>query len=429
MSTRSRHACLVALLVTLTGVRGAGATTASISGPGPRAQALAGAGATLDLGYEAAFQNPAALAFAEQPALSLGYGVTDTRLYLQRGSEVEERFDTDQLQLTLLGFVLPLRLGEQQLVLGMASVSPSGFVARADLPLAEQPQFPLLVSRRQAIDVDLGLGIRPWRFLALGVGVRALSTLSGSAAVERVDGRSVTRVDDVLEPVLAPHAGVSAFFGESETFSVVWRAPLRADFDVELAAVDLDATQLPALNLAGVAHYDPLSLGAEYAHHFDDWSALFGVVYQRYSDAPALLPRTVDCPQDRPDCLALAGHSPKFEDTFDLHVAARYGLELTAVARAELRVGYAYLPSPLPEQRGAENLLDSARHRLALGYGLTLSKPLPELGLDLALQIDRLVSRTHRKSNDIDSGNAGAPELTARGHVATASLALTLRLK
>jgi hypothetical protein len=429
MSLRRCRACLGLALLALTGARGTSATTASISGPGPRAQALAGAGTSLDLGYEAAFQNPAALAFARQPALSIGYGVTDTALYLQRGAEAERRFPTNQLRLTLIGFTLPLPIGEQRLVLGMASVSPSGFVARADLPLAEEPQFPLLVSRRQAVDFDLGLGIRPWHFLALGIGLRALSTLSGSAAVERNDGRSVTRVDDVLEPVLAPHAGLSAFLGETATLSMVWRAPLRADFDVKLAAVDLDATQLPALNLAGVAHYDPLSLGAEYAHHFGALSALLSVVYQRYRDAPALLPRTVDCPADRPDCLALAGHSPTFEDTFDLHAAATYGLELTATARAELRAGYAYLPSPLPEQRAAENLLDNARHRFALGYGIALSDPLPELGLDLAVQLDKLVSRTHRKSSEVGSSNAGAPELTTSGIVATVSLALTLRLK
>jgi hypothetical protein len=424
MSGRQRAWPGLALLA-ITLARGASATPASISGPGPRTQALAGAGAALDVGYEAAFQNPAALAFAKQPSLSIGYGVTDAQLYLQRSGQAEQRFPTDQLRLTLLGFTLPLRIGEQHLVLGMASVSPGGFVARADLPLAEEPQFPLLVSRRQAIDFDLGLGIRPLRFVALGVGLRALSTLTGSAAVERSGSRTTTRVDDALEPVLAPQAGINVFFGELGNLALVLRAPLRADFDVKLAAVDLGATQLPPLNLAGVAHYDPLSVHAEYAHHLGPLTALLGVAYRRYRDMPALLPRTVDCPADRPDCLALAASSPSFDDTWDLHAAATYGFELTAASRAELRAGYAYLPTPLPEQRNRELLLDNTRQRFALGYGLTLSDPLPELGLDLGFQFDHLVSRVRHQTGEF------APDLAPETHgsVVTASLALSLRLR
>ena len=151
---------MLVLLTTLQ-TAGAHATSASISGVGPRTQALAGAGASLDVGYEAAFQNPAALSNALQPSLSAGYQVTSSQLYWQGGDQAQQRFPTDQLRATLLGFALPLWLGEQRLVLGLASLSPGGFVARADLPLPEEPQFPLLVSWREAVDFDLALGMRP----------------------------------------------------------------------------------------------------------------------------------------------------------------------------------------------------------------------------------------------------------------------------
>ena len=86
------------------------------------------------------------------------------------------------------------------------------------------------------------------------------------------------------------------------------------------------------------------------------------------------------------------------------------------------------MPSPEPDQSGPDNLLDNARHRLGLGYGVTLSEPLPPLGLDAAFTLDELVPRTSRKSADVASTNAGAPTLTTRGRSIGLSLGLTVRL-
>jgi long-chain fatty acid transport protein len=426
---KQRHgAALATLFCLLSGTTAARATTGMVFGVGPSTRAWAGAGATQRSGYEAAFQNPASLSLSPELSLSAGYGVQSSWLSTQRGQAAEQRFDTEPLGLTTLGFTLPLEALGQRFVVGFASLSPGGSVARADLPLAEQPQFPLLVSRQHAIDFDLGLGVRPWRFLALGVGLRALASLSGNAEVRTQGKATTTRVSDTLEPVLAPNVGVTAFFGSSATAALVLKAPLRADFDIALAAVDLKATQLPPLHLAGVAHYDPLSLQAEYAQRLGRLTALFGAVYQRFSRTPTLLPSTVTCPEQRPDCLALVAQPPRFHDTVELHVAAALGLDLTRAAKAELRAGYAFVPSPVPDQAGPDNLLDNARHRFGVGYGVTLSDPLPPLGLDAAFTLDELVPRTSRKSADVAPGNAGASTLSTRGRSLGVSLGLTVKL-
>lgn len=425
---RKRVRAMLTLFAWAAHAGSAHATSGSLSGIGPRTQALAGAGAALDVGYEAAFQNPAGLAYRKNPTLHVGYAVTSLQLYWQRQGEAETRVPLEQVHQSQLGFTLPLELGEQRLVFGLASISPDGFVARAELPPGEEPQFPLLVAPRRAVDLDLSLGFQPLDWLALGVGLRALASLSGTASVTRTAQGSTTVVDDVLTPVLAPLAGVSLFFGSADTAALVLRAPLRADFDVQLAAVDLGATQLPPLELAGVAHYDPLSLTAEYAHRFGSLRALAGAVYQRFQDTPARLPPTLSCPPERPDCLALPGSSPELHDTVELHAAATYELGLTRTAKVELRAGYAYVPSPLPEQRGPENLLDNARHRLGLGYGLELKAPL-SLGLDFACQLEQLVRRTHHKLADVPGDNPGAPALSSGGSAFSASLGLSLELE
>jgi hypothetical protein len=425
----SRRLCaaLLTLALSLSSAR-AGATTASVFGIGPRSRALGGAGSSQDLGYEAAFANPAALSLSKATSLSAGYDVTSAWLYLERKSAAERRFDSAPLTGAELGFTLPLAVGRQRFVLGFASLSPGGAVARAQLPLDEVPQFPLLLSRQQAVDFDLALGVRPLRFLAVGLGVRALSTLSGTAQVERGKTTTTTRVSDTLEPVLAPVVGLSAFFDSQTTLALTLRAALRADFDIQLGAVDLGATQLPPLNLAGVAHYDPLAVQAELARQVGPLTGMFGAVYQRFRDTPTLLPRTVTCPAERPDCLALDESSLRLHDTFDLHVAFTLGLPLTRGATGKLRAGYAFVPSPIPEQTAAANLLDNARHRLGLGYGVALSKPLPPIDIDWALSLDQLVTRTSHKQPDTPASNAGAPSLTTRGRIFGLSLGLTVKL-
>ena len=406
----------------------AAATPAALSGPGPRTQALGGSGASLNVGSEAAFQNPAQLSLLRRPELTAGYGLGKSWLYWRREPAAEQRLDLAAEGATQLGFALPLWLGDEPLVLGLSSVSPGGTVARADLPLPEQPQFPLLVTRRQAVDFDLAAGYRPFPFLAVGVGLRALAALSGNVEDERTGTRTGTgtRVRDSLEPELAPLFGLSAFFGRA-TASLVLRTALRADFDIELGAVDLGATELPPLHLAGVAHYDPLALQAEYSQRLGEFTALAGVVYQRFRDAPVLLPRTVSCPSERPDCAALDVSAPELHDTFDLHLALTYRVLATTSARLELRAGYAYLPSPTPEQTASANFLDATRHRLALGYGVAIERDL-HWSFDVAATLDQLESRTHHKSAEVPDDNPGAPQLSTRGHLLSASCSLTVKL-
>ncbi len=405
-----------------------GATSANLSGIGPRTLALSGAGATLDSGYEATLTNPAALQFVERPALSLGYSVSYFALETQRGELPAQRFAAKSLSVGWLGLALPLRLADETLVLGVAAASPESLVAQAELPHPETPDFPLLLSRSRATDFDLSLGMRPWRFLAFGAGLRALASLRGTVEVEQGDQATTTTVDATLEPSLAPLLGASAFLGRSGALALVFRGALRADFDLRLAPVDLGATELPALHLAGVAHYDPLSLHAEYSRDFGPVTGLVAAAYLRWRDFPTRLARTVDCPPERPGCLALGSAPSALKDTWNLHAAVRYRFAWSAHALGTARASYALVPSPVPEQTGSENLLDADRHVLGFGYGLQLLSPLA-LELNWGLQAQLLSERLNRKSPDVPAENLGAPSLAARGFVLSTGLSLQVNLQ
>jgi hypothetical protein len=403
------------------------ATSGAAFGIGPRALALAGAGATMNTGYEASLTNPAELAQLSAPDLELGYGATRFSLSL-----TPERLTapTDGAGSTLLGFALPLRFGEQALVFGLAAQSPSNRIATASLPYPEQPQFPLLVQRSQATDFDLSVGMRPLSFLSLGAGLRGLASLSGTVTVvKNPDGTSSSAVADTLKPVLAPLFGATAALGRHDALSLVFRGALRSDFSVDVAAVNLGATTLPELHIAGVADYDPLTLYGEFQHDFGAISLLAGVAYQRWSDFPGLLGQTVRCPPERPNCTALPAPQFVLQDTWAPHLAAVWDLGLSPSANATLRAGYSYEPSPAPNQTAESNVFDNARHVFGLGYGVALARPLVPLHSDFACQVQELVSRTHHKGPGVSSDNPGFPQITTGGFVESCALTIGVKLR
>jgi hypothetical protein len=415
------------LALSLSLARPASATSGSVLGIGPRTLALAGSGATLPMGYEAAFENPAQLAESSKPDLELGYGATRFALTLApQALSVPE----DGSGSTLLGFALPLRFGSESLVFGFAARSPSNRIASASLPYAEQPQFPLLVQRTEATDFDLSVGLRPIRFLSLGAGLRGIASLAGTVTVlQNPDGTSTSSVDDTLKPVLAPIFGVTTQLGERDALGLVFRGALRADFAVDVAAVNLGATTLPELHIAGVAHYDPLTLYGEFRRDLGPVSLLIGVAYQRWSGFPGLLGQTVQCPAERPSCAALP--APKFvlTDTWAPHLAAVWNVALTSSASATLRAGYDYEPSPAPNQTDVSNTFDNTRHVFGLGYGVALAAPLVPLHSDLACQLQELAPRTQRKNSGVPSDNPGYPAITSGGFVESCALSVGVRFR
>ena len=154
------------------------ATPADIFGIGPRTQATGGTGAAWDAGSESAFVNPATLALTNHSELTLGVHDATFSLDVDGGRD-QARFSTPAASGVLLGVLVPLRIGEEPIALGLFSRSPSDVIASAHLPYPETPQFPLLANRVEALDLSLGLGICD----------RSAAVVGRRAARARVAGR------------------------------------------------------------------------------------------------------------------------------------------------------------------------------------------------------------------------------------------------
>ena len=387
--------------------------------------ALVGGGAALPLGPESVLVNPAGLAATPAKVLVFGLRASNLALTLDHGGRTEP-YAAELSKGLLIGVAAPLvppSADGWRASLGLFAETPPDFLVRAHLPLAGQASFPLIVGRAGALDLGVGLGVGLGR-LALGAGVEVLAALSGRDVVAGAGG-APGGVGDELLPAWGPSVGVSADLGPVGTLGVAFRSVLRADFDVNVAAANLAGViGIAPLNVEGIAHYEPLKLDAELSRSFALWTLLIGARYERWSDFPGWLGRTVDCPPGV-SCGTPEPQAPRYVDV----LVPRLGVERRFETRAltvTARGGYSFIPSAVPEQHGDANELDAARHALGVGYGVHLARLHP-LALEGALRLDWLAPRTHRKEGAAAAGPLG-PELTTHGKILTWSFGVRVAL-
>jgi hypothetical protein len=380
-------------------------TQSELFGAGPRSTALAGAGTSLALDAESALLNPAMLA----PAVKeLSFGLRASRFSLELEQDgVSEPFSVESAKGFFVGATTPLSDGEFESAFGLFAGAAPDFIVRAHLPFAEEPNFPLLVGRANAFDFAAGLGLRHDIF-SLGLGLRVLAALSGEVGVEQRDGAPVQVVHNELLPAAAPVFGAAVEPGADFRVGASLRTALRANFDVTLATSGLGVALAP-MHIRGVAHYEPLRIDAEVSRRFERTTLLVALGYERWSDFPGSLGSTLQCPDEVPECGSSAPPPPNANDIVIPRLGASHEFSI-AKASATVRGGYAFVPAALPEQRGASNTLDSARHGLALGYSLSLPPDGLPLHLDLAFRLDLLAPRTHEKRDGSELGTSGHVE-------------------
>jgi long-chain fatty acid transport protein len=388
-----RAGALAAALVV--GPKTALATPAELFGTGPRSTALAGAGTSLELDAESALMNPAKLAPA---AKQLSFGLRTSRLVLElEQAGAQRRFPAESAKGFYLGVTAPLSDGDVESAFGLFAGSPHDFIVRADLPFAEEPDFPLLVRRSSAFDFAAGLGVKV-DSLSFGLGLRVLAALTGNVGVQERDGVPSQVIDNELVPALAPVFGFGFEPGGGFSLGASLRTALRADFDVTLATSGLGGIPLPPMHVRGVAHYEPLRVDAEVSRRFERTTLLVALGYERWSDYPGTLGSTLECPSDVPTCGSSAPEPPNASDIVVPRLAGEHEFGASTL-KAAVRAGYSFVPAALPEQRGPANAFDSARHGFSLGYSLGLPPDAVPLHLDAAFRFDLLVPRTHDKTN------------------------------
>lgn len=390
------------------------ATTMELYGFGPRLTALGNTGEAAADDYFATYANPANLVL--NPRIHLGWGVDAVwnrfRIDRQGGEAQYPSAIPQNNYLMHVGISSPLPgWFEDKAALGIALHLPFGNDTRLDARDPRQPQVMMYDTLGDRLAVVAGLGIRPVKWLALGVSAQLLTTLGGSADIDvSVLDHRITRKHLDVELLTKPYpiVGLTLLPADGVRVALVWRSRSEVKYALPLS-VDLEDVGRLQFRLAGDGLFlpDVFALAASVQH--GKWLGTAGVAWLRWSQLPPL-GASVHLELDDSQ-LKRRGRADQllFVDTRTIDMGARdilqprAGIEWQALPSLVARAGAQYRPTPLPKADGPAAYLDSAALTLGLGLGVRLIDPTAvhrkPLQLDVSLGWTTLARRTVFKTD------------------------------
>lgn len=395
------------------------ASPLELFGFGGRTCGLAGTGIASTDGYESVYLDPAGLARVSRKRATVGFLLGDFSLEMNG-----EGTDTDRAKGLVIGGELPLPFGgawKDRVGLGFGFYIPGKAINRASEPFPGTPIFILLEHRSHVIALQVAAGAKITDELDLGIGVITLAALGGAIAVSTDSaGRFTTNSEQELLTKFAPVIGARYHLRDGLELGAALRWESRSDYDIQVTTDigDVVPIQLPPIQIAGTAQYDPLTIAAEAAWRPRPDLLLSGQLQWQHWSAfplPTLSPTAESTPQELPD----------FHDT----VVPRVSAELTIPHGATViaaRTGAAFAMSPAPEETGQQSFLDN--HRLIAAAGLGVSRA--AVHLDLWVQLHQLVGRQHEKDGGVFEPPGGVPSavIDTGGRVVAGGLTVGLDL-
>ena len=405
----------------------AGANPVDAFGLGSRLGAMGGAGAAAVEGAAANYYNPAALVRGRDLEIDLGYQAAMPRLELGgRDSRV------DGTQGLVAAVAVPGPVGPLRLAFGVGIFLPDDRVTRVRALAYSQPRWVAYDNRTQRIFLAAHLAVQIVPGLYLGGGLAFMSRtegtvgLKGRIAISDPDEQSslVTSIAVDLVAIRYPQLGLLWEPRPWLRLGLVYRHSFLLQLDQGFTVRgDVGNEGLEPIVRGG-------TLGARSVSSdlFQPWQlALGGVVkptrrllvayeiaFVRWSEFPtpaSTLTVELDIGERLNPLVKIPPPRVYDQPGFRDLLVPRLGLEWRAVDRPrlglDLRAGYAYEPSPVPDQTGETNYVDADKHRLSGGAGLE-ALPFPRvwprpLGIDLHAAVTVLSSRATRKLDPLDA--------------------------
>lgn len=394
------------------------ANPADTFGLGSRSLALGGAVAGGVSDFSANYYNPSGLVLAEQTELSLGLTAVAPELRLDG-----ERSAARHFRAVVFGLVAPGRVFDVPVAFGLAGQLSGDLLARIRTVASNDQRWVFFEDRPEQFFLAANVAVRPTHYLALSGGfgflastraaldLQGVASQPGFAGEDEFDSRLGHEVLAELQSRRYPLFGITVLPDEPLGFGLVYRGESQIELDVDSSfdgAVGLGPVEFPVhylLESTTVVSFQPrqLVLGATYRGlsqtlvgldvQWTQWSAytspLAATASELSLDSDGLI-ATPELPAPR------ALESARLADRLVPRVGVEYEFVATGAARLPVRLGYAFLGTPL-EPESTRNLVDADRHVLSFGAGVVGEGPRPLLGessLDVHVAWSTLVSRT-----------------------------------
>ncbi len=408
---------LTVLLLCMAWPLGAFATPQDLFGLDPEGRGTAGASlVTHPSGWAAAMHNPAALGGVQHMELgwTYSYGYFGLLQVNAQNAGVLDYRGTD------VGMSVPVRRFWKGLPfpvgVGASLHLPDQFVVRMQAIPASEPRFILLDNYPHRLETVMSLGIEPWSFLQVGLGMQIMVHLQGDDMRLGIGARAGRKfgemmVDTTIPYGMVPQGGLilrGTFLPEvlrTLKLGLFWREPfiLRANMNI---VADVDITGVVSgdtiLFLKMIDHFTPrkLSLGASWSlpEILDLYAGLDFMQWSSFAGGIAQFRMRLDFGINPP--LIEAHHPP---DNFRDIWVPRAGFTLHT-GQVSLSGGYAFVPTPVPMQEGLATLMDNDRHVFALGLNIAINKGFSlwphDMKVHAGMQYHKLVERTEFKTGN-----------------------------
>ena len=340
-------------------------------GFGARPSAMAGAFTAYASGPEATYYNPGALILSHHLNMLAGFSFADYQLEFdsQNGSFDDEAERIDDLSAFNLGFstTIPFRDEPHRFAVGLSFFLPSRNVGRitARAPTT-RPEFSQYGKRQDRIQAYLAGALKVTDTLFVGAGFQFFADAKGRADVDAASGIGVSEFDFDLSGDISPVFGVYYMPTDNFTIGATYRGEISFKLDFDVTAFGA----IPAASIEVITLFNPdqYAVGVSW-NPTDSLFFALDVTYLAYSSFRDPF---------------LSNNGSREVLAFDDIVVPRLGVEyfLTEDYNLALRGGIFYRPSPVPEQDGNRNLIDSDKLVLCSGVGYTFTLDDPELRSD-----------------------------------------------
>jgi long-chain fatty acid transport protein len=384
------------------------------------------------------YYNPAALVGARGPSLSIGYVYAWNHLSMNGQDS-----GVANVHGVVGGLALPGKLFGVPFAFGVGLYLPDAGLSQVTALHQETPRWALYDERASIVYIAANLAVRPVSWLEVGGGVgflaatRGTFTITGTADLQNNYSSQLRHeVNADLQAVRYPQVGARFKVPGFGYLAAVYRGQtsiqlqLNAYLQGTISDIGISAPLVYTLTTSTVDAFLPqqVVLGTSFQRVprltvnldvvFVNWAAYKSPTAETTSNLSIMLPPGLPIsipPSPKPVVII----PPNFSNTFVPHLGVEYVVPVAGALRhlegdpierraleIPLRAGYVYEKTPVPAQTGATNFVDTDRHTVSLGAGLTLNAPgsvlTGSLTLDLHGQFSILPERVTLKDNPAD---------------------------
>jgi long-subunit fatty acid transport protein len=392
-------------------------------GFGGRAPAMAGAQTAAAADGSANYYNPALLATFDDIRIDIGYQTAVPSLMVN-GLDL----GVDASRGLAVALSSPGRIGKLRIALSGGLFLPDQHILRARAIEAGKPRFALYDNRPQRLFLGANLAVQIGPRIALGAGIAYMaSTVAAVDLAGRLgfpdaeDSELALAIDADVQEARYPQAGVLFRATPWLDVGLSYRSGYKLVLDntvrvlADVGRQDNPVVEDGRLEIHALAQdlFQPEQWSAGLAGQLTpDLLLAFDLAFHRWSEFENPATRIdieIDAGMfndliDIPDSRGLP--DPHYRDILIPRLGVEYRL-LDGLRRdLDLRGGYSYEPTPVPEQIGESNFIDNDKHSLSAGAGLTLSGftdvlPRP-VRLDAFVALTLLAPREHHKLSPVD---------------------------